>query len=80
MDVNLDTDNKDIYNGYLYQTKNNNSDNEYIFFKEVQQMKRECTDISMFSRFLQTYIKNMKILIMVLLFYILHLYHIINIH
>jgi len=38
-------------------------------------MKRECTDISMFSRFLQTYIKNMKILIMVLLFYILHLYH-----
>ena len=36
MDVNLDTDNKDIYNGYLYQTKNNNSDNEYIFFKEVQ--------------------------------------------
>lgn len=53
MDVNLDTDNKDIYNGYLYQTKNNNSDNEYIFFKEVQQIKRENIDVSMFSRFLQ---------------------------
>lgn len=36
IDVDLNTQNKDIYNGYLYQTRNNTSGNEYVFFKEVQ--------------------------------------------
>lgn len=36
IDVDLNTQNKDIYNGYLYQTRNNTSGNEYVFFKELQ--------------------------------------------
>lgn len=36
INVDLNTQNKDIYNGYLYQTRNNTSGNEYVFFKEVQ--------------------------------------------
>ena len=36
IDVDLNTRNKDIYNGYLYQTRNNTSGNEYVFFKELQ--------------------------------------------
>ena len=36
IDVDLNTKKKDIYNGYLYQTRNNTSGNEYVFFKELQ--------------------------------------------
>ena len=36
IDVDLNTQNKDIFNGYLYQTRNNTSGNEYVFFKELQ--------------------------------------------
>ena len=32
--LHVHTQNKDIYNGYLYQTRNNTSGNEYVFFKE----------------------------------------------
>ncbi len=36
MEVTLDTESKEIYGGYLYQTRNNSSGSEYVFFKEVQ--------------------------------------------
>ena len=36
INVDSNTQNKDIYNGYLYQTRNNTSGNEYVFFKELQ--------------------------------------------
>ena len=36
MDVQLDTESKEILGGYLYQSRNNTSGSEYVFFKEVQ--------------------------------------------
>lgn len=36
MDIQLDTENKEILGGYLYQSRNNTSGSEYSFFREVQ--------------------------------------------
>lgn len=35
MDIPLNTENKDILSGYLYQTRNSSDSSEYVFFKEV---------------------------------------------
>ena len=35
MDIPLNTENKDILGGYLYQTRNSSDSSEYVFFKEV---------------------------------------------